>query len=528
MTIKVNNAATVNIKDSIATRLLAIVFSIYFIITLIVTVSHMTAEYYKAKSNIAEELVFINSVFSESLADAIWSFNEDQIKSILIGIIKMPVVIGIKIMSPDNKSVINQIGTIIDDGKIVTSKISDAEKPDFPEAHSSNNVFWHHADITFTTDKNVQERIANVYFYSSYDIVFDRVKLGFLFIIVNAIIKTIALWIIFLVVSRHLLSKPLAIINHATQSVDLDNLNSQKLNVNTHGNNELKLIEQAFNDMIDKLGDSKSNLEQLNQKYLVERNRAEESCRAKTCFLMNMSHELRTPLNAIICYSEMIYDELIDSTTPELLECREDVKNITHSGMHLLTVFNDIIDMSCIESGTFQIKPQKIDICEFIKPLQNQIQENLTSKSNQLTVNCPATLGTMVTDPKCLLNILMKLLDNACKFTQNGSISIKVEKLEQHGLTTICFGITDTGIGIAPEQVKLIFTSFCQLDNSTTRKHGGLGIGLNIVQRICSLLAGKLTVTSELNSGSTFTLSLPQDINSVDCSPQTVGRSQLS
>ena len=230
---------------------------------------------------------------------------------------------------------------------------------------------------------------------------------------------------------------------------------------------------------------------------------AEEANTTKSKFLANMSHELRTPLNAIIGYSEMSIEEMSDLGVPSLIP---DIQKIHGAGQHLLELINNILDLSKVEAGkmelcleTFEIEPLLAEVAATIKPL-------LTKNHNTLFVNCQGNIGSMYADITKLRQSLLNLLSNASKFTENGTITLAVER---QGANSIALWVSDTGIGMTLEQQAKLFQSFTQADASTTRKYGGTGLGLVITQQFCHLMGGEIQVTSEVGTGTTFTIRLP-------------------
>ncbi|MGV0027065.1 response regulator [Phormidesmis priestleyi] len=246
---------------------------------------------------------------------------------------------------------------------------------------------------------------------------------------------------------------------------------------------------------------------------------AEAASHSKSQFLANMSHELRTPLNAIIGYSEMLQEDAGDLGIAEILP---DLDKIRGAGKHLLDLINDILDISKIEAGKMDLFLETFEVSILIRDIQSTVQPLIARNNNTLQVVCPDNLGTMHADLTKVRQVLFNLLSNAAKFTENGTIALTVERsgeilssqfnpphsslLTPHSLF---FHVSDTGIGITPEQTKRLFQAFTQADTSTTRKYGGTGLGLAISRRFCQLMGGDITVTSEMGKGSSFTVQLP-------------------
>ncbi|TWH42866.1 response regulator [Dulcicalothrix desertica] len=232
---------------------------------------------------------------------------------------------------------------------------------------------------------------------------------------------------------------------------------------------------------------------------------AENANSAKSHFLANMSHELRTPLNAIIGYSEILFEEMTDANSTQLIP---DVQKIHGAGKHLLELINSILDLSKIEAGKMELYLETFDIAAMIQDVAATIQPLINKHGNKLILNYSHDIGTMRSDITKLRQSLFNLLSNASKFTENGKITLTVKN--QNKCTTI--SVSDTGIGMTPEQLANIFQAFSQADASTTRKYGGTGLGLVITQKFCQMMGGNISVESIFGEGTTFTIVLPEQI----------------
>lgn len=234
---------------------------------------------------------------------------------------------------------------------------------------------------------------------------------------------------------------------------------------------------------------------------------AKDANAAKSRFLANMSHELRTPLNAIIGYSEMLQEEFEDVDIPFALS---DLEKIQLSGKHLLSLVNDILDLSKIEAGKMMLSLEKVGLTDFVADIVSTVQPLIKQKGNYLHVSYPSeSLGIVVTDAMKLRQILFNLISNAAKFTEQGTIQFEVKRECWDDQERITFQVSDNGIGIAQEQQEKLFQPFAQGDPSTTRRYGGTGLGLALTKQFVEMLGGTIQLDSELGHGSSFKILLP-------------------
>lgn len=236
---------------------------------------------------------------------------------------------------------------------------------------------------------------------------------------------------------------------------------------------------------------------------------AEEASNAKSAFLANMSHELRTPMNAIIGYSEMLLEDA-QATDQEVFV--NDLLKIHTSAVHLLSLINEILDLSKIEAGRMEVCWEEVDLPVVIKDITNTVKPVIDKNANRLVVDCCHMIPKIKSDAIKLRQILLNLLSNAGKFTHGGEINFTVSLDIGRHPPFIVFKVSDTGIGMSKEQVDKVFDAFTQADNSTTRKYGGTGLGLTISKRFCEMLGGDIVVESVPSVGSVFTVNLPTEV----------------
>ena len=234
---------------------------------------------------------------------------------------------------------------------------------------------------------------------------------------------------------------------------------------------------------------------------------AEAANRAKSTFLANMSHELRTPLSAVIGYSEMMEEEVEDLGEHGLLT---DLGKIKSNAKHLLSLINDVLDLSKIEANRMDTFAEDVDVAALAQEVATTVESLVRQKGNMLAVELAPDLGAMHTDAVKLRQCLLNLLGNASKFTEGGRIVLAVEREGQAPASAwLSFHVRDTGIGMTPEQLSRLFQRFAQADETTTRQFGGTGLGLALTRAFSRLLGGDVNVESTFGEGTTFTLRLP-------------------
>lgn len=233
---------------------------------------------------------------------------------------------------------------------------------------------------------------------------------------------------------------------------------------------------------------------------------AVHSSQAKSQFLANMSHELRTPLNAIIGYCEMIMEDVEDDGHDQYLD---DLRKIHTSGLFLLELIGSVLDLTKIEAGKLEVSPSHFNVDELIKDVVSTSLPLLKNNNNKLLIADHGELGEMHSDETMVRQILLNLLSNSAKFTENGNVQLRADREYRDGRHWLTFSVTDNGIGMSSEQLEQVFEAFTQADESTSRKYGGTGLGLTITREFCELLGGDIKVKSEKGNGSVFTVILP-------------------
>ena len=230
---------------------------------------------------------------------------------------------------------------------------------------------------------------------------------------------------------------------------------------------------------------------------------------AKSEFLANMSHELRTPMNAIIGYSEMLIEDSEDLEPGDFVV---DLEKILSSGKHLLGLINGVLDLSKIEAGKMTLYVENVSLRDLFEEVSATAEPLAQKNNNQFICEKPSYADDLIrSDSTKIRQALINLIGNACKFTENGKVSLscQVERDDQD-VSWVNFKVSDTGIGMSEDQLKKLFKDFSQADASTTRQYGGTGLGLSLSRKLSRLMGGDITVESVFGKGSTFTMTIPR------------------
>ena len=230
-----------------------------------------------------------------------------------------------------------------------------------------------------------------------------------------------------------------------------------------------------------------------------------EASQHKSQFVSSVSHELRTPLNAIIGLTEMMVTNAARFGTEKALE---PLQRVNRAGQHLLGLINQVLDLSKIEAGKLELNPQTVQLVPLIDEIIGTARQLAEQNQNRLLNEVPEDLGTLTVDPMRLRQILLNLLSNACKFTKEGEIRLQARSIS-NGRRWVELAVSDTGIGMTPEQQATLFEEFAQADRTTAQRFGGTGLGLAITSKLARMMGGDVTVTSEPGKGSVFTVRLP-------------------
>jgi signal transduction histidine kinase len=305
-----------------------------------------------------------------------------------------------------------------------------------------------------------------------------------------------------LLVARRIL-RPLQTLRHGVERIGSGDL-AFRLRVMT--GDEFERLAEEFNRMTARLEEAYTGLEhkvaERTEELVALNQELERANRLKSQFLANVSHELRTPMNAIIGFTRLVMRKT-DRQIPPLQHAN--LQKVIVSAEHLLNLINGLLDLSKIEAGRMEVSPSRFDVGELVQVSIATIEPMLKHDLVRLVAEVDPAMPPVTTDRDKLKQILLNLLSNAAKFTDEGVIRVSAWRTG----SALVLAVADTGIGMPPEALGYIFEEFRQVDMSSTRRHGGTGLGLTIVRKLARLLGGDVTVESELGKGSTFTITLP-------------------
>ena len=295
--------------------------------------------------------------------------------------------------------------------------------------------------------------------------------------------------------------------------------------IEKESDDELGDLADAFNEMLSQIQVRDDELQEYSKELEVkvdERTRdleeavqeakkladqAQVANKAKSEFLANMSHELRTPMNAIIGFTSVLLSEELDE------QHKQYMKTIDNSARNLLTLINDILDFSKIEAGRLDVENIPFHTPQLLEEINSEMRPLAFNKSIDLEIDAGKDVPEIMTgDPLRIKQCLINLISNAVKFTEEGAVRLKASFQRDKDKEFITFKVEDSGIGIPEDKLKLIFNSFSQADGSTSRKYGGTGLGLSITSNLVELMGGQITVESQVNHGSTFSITIPTTV----------------
>ena len=498
-------------KNALASQMLRGVFGVYLFIAIAVTAVHMIAEYFNTKDNIYQEMDQIHKTFEKGLAQSLWSMNDEQSNAIPQGILNMPVITRVQLLDHE--------------GKILK---------DIHQNATQKNIFSKSFEIYYF-NRGKSNTVGTLILSSSQDIIINKLRYGFTFIVINAAIKSAALWLIFLWFGKRLIHKPLHAITRSIKKMDIDNLHLTAIPFPEDNKNEINTLAESFNTLILRLSSAKVDLDTIHQQQEQEvkehkiakkeieelNNVLDERVRlrtleleksqqealqanlAKTQFLARMSHELRTPLNEVLGFAQ-IQERLLRKESNQRLQ--ETTQHILIAGQKLLYIIEDILNYSQMDDTDSDIT---LEVCDVDIAILEAIQQvNESNKDTQIQINYSPSQLKAKSNLLKLIQVVTHIVSNAVKYNhKKGSVNIMCAiAAEGH----IEIAIQDTGVGISKEHWKEIFLPFTRLEYAESNQIGGVGVGLSLARSLMRNMQGDIVLSHSSSDGSLFIINLPK------------------
>lgn len=467
-------------KDSLAAKLLTIVFAYYLVVTTVVTLSHMGAEFLFEKDNVTSDLSIFHGTFEPGLAIALWNQEDLAMQSSLEAMIQVPQIVGAKVLD-DEGIMVGAIGQIVNQEGNYISVNGNGDIETLTQSDSGSGLFWGQSDINFTDEQTYL--VGSLTLYSNSGFVFGRVQLGYLFIIINAVIKTIALWLLVLWQSKPIISEPLSKLRSAIGSRNHENLKDFNLDLKHSGNRELEELEDAFNSMTSNLSQTMQDLQRTNEE--LEK------------FAYVASHDLKSPLRAIDSLSEMLEEDLGDDLEEESKEHLEQLRGRVTRMNYLL---DSLLEYS--RAGHHTNNTSFINAGELVNDVAN-----LLNVPSGFTVKVDDSLREIEVPRMPLEQIFHNLINNALKHhdQESGTVTISA-RLDGDYLE---FTVSDDGPGIPEQFQKKVFEMFQTLKPRDEVE--GSGMGLALVKKILYNFGANLRLNSTEGNGAEFIFTWPQN-----------------
>ncbi len=493
-------------KDSIATQLIRIVFALYCIVAIIVTLTQIVLEYQHTKSQINDEIIINHKIFEPLLGIGLWNLDQEQLQQTINGMLAVPIITGVKI--EQNNDFIKAVGIIKNSQEQTVAYDQQGVLLETHKIIKNSEIFEFNFPINYLFRDKFRQ-VGDITIYSDSSTIIDRVGMGFILLVINSILKTVALWVLFFYVSKRILLKPLNKLLHIIEAVDFENLNKNKINLSTHKHNELTIIADSFSIMLEKLYQAKSEVLEFNIKLeskikerttdlATARDEAVQANSVKSNFMSMISHELRTPLNAIIgCSQILMLNKSLQEKEHTLAQHTYD------AGHHLMMLVEDIMDIAILNRHELKIELETCDlnsICEksiaMLTPL---------IKDKNIKIDYQKTTKQVIANSGRLQQVIINLLTNAVKYNvENGHVYVFVEEDNQ----TLKIIIKDTGVGIKESELQDIFTPLSRLEYAKTNGIDGFGLGLYIVKNLVEKMNGKIDIKTQEGVGSQFIITL--------------------
>jgi len=490
--------------QTLSRRLLYTMFPWYLLIALGMTGMQLAIQYASASRDIDKDLASLGRTIAPSVTNAVWELDPPQLASIVRGVRQNAIVSGVQIESASGGILVSDGGLPASPGDVGGILFSGFKQTVVP--------------LVYQSPRGEARLVGQLKMYSSHDVMWDRTKYGVMVILLNSVIVTTALWMLFLWTIRFRLSDTVTRVARAVASWRFQPSDAPVETITYPYRDELGELVTAFNESRNQLFESLQKLNGLNQnleKIVAARTQelqqskevAETATHAKSEFLANMSHEIRTPMNAIL---GMLYLTLKTDLTAGQHNYLTKAQGAAHS---LLGIINDILDISKIEAGKVELESTEFGLDTVLEQLTDAIGYQSEHKGIEFLIRYDVAIPPLLLgDPLRLGQVLLNLCSNSVKFTEQGQVELGFRCVSRTETDlTLQVYVRDSGIGIAPEVQATLFEKFTQADQSTTRRYGGTGLGLAISKSLVELMGGRIWVEdSQPGKGTTicFTVQL--------------------
>lgn len=508
-------------RSALTRKIFRTAFLLYLAAAVAITAAFVVEAYLSARDTLERELAIYQRTLEGALSAPLWSLDLEATESIARGMLEIPGITGVRI--EDQNRVMDLVS--VGDTATATTWLGQPVENGFP-------VFYRH-DIG-------RDAVGYVTIYSAPLVLLERLQWRIGLLVATAVLKTVLLWIIFDRVSRSILVRPIAELTAAARRSSYDQLSRVEFDPATARaaeGTEIEVLRRTYNDMIVKLRNSRDALSALNNELesrVADRTRAlemrtaelsaaigradqarrqtaaaldaaERAGRAKTEFLALVSHEVRTPMNAILGFAEMVKARLVaDGRDPILVEYTD---SVLQSGQHLLSVINDILDLSKVEAGRMEIRREWLDPAAAARSIAELMREMAARKQIRIDCELGEDPGPLNADPRRFRQMLMNLVSNAVKFSDGPGVVRIGARVTDDGW--VGFSVTDQGAGMHGHEIARALEPFGQVDSPLTRSQQGTGLGLPLVSRMIHLHDGRLAIDSRPGQGTSVTLWFP-------------------
>ncbi len=414
-----------------------------------------------------------------------------------------------------------------EDGTVFATYTRKGAKIDFPDKPGADGyLFERDCLVLFRPVIQDSKRVGTIYVQADLHAVQDRLRM-YAGVVAAALTAAFLVSFVFSAILQLFIAKPILELAATTKAIS--DRKDYSVRAKLQSRDELGMLTQGFNQMLDSIHERETALKQTNEalkqeigerirtqeeltrlnetleQRVAERTReAVEANRAKSEFLANMSHELRTPLNSVIGFANILLKNKNKNFHPDDLTFMD---RIVANGKHLLSLINQILDLAKIEARKVELELAPVSLNDMVREVVGQLEGQVRGRDVRLLVELPPTVASFETDAAKLKQVLINLVGNALKFTEDGRVIVRVIADPATG-RPMRIEVADTGVGIPKDRLGMIFEAFQQADPTTARKFGGTGLGLTISQALCQLMGYRIEVASEVNKGSTFTIVL--------------------